>query len=110
MLQGFYDCALSQSDIIVQEIGRDTIRKHTKGTNCFLNGRSSNNTICIGLLTEVVIMRLNSSHYPQEESLRHPKAPSEMLLILYTPILEVVYVNSIMPSQNVPRDIMVIQQ
>jgi hypothetical protein len=86
MLQGLYDCALSQSDIIVQEIRRYTICKHMKGTNFFLDGRGVKNTKCIRLLTEVVAMRLNSSYYPQEEGLRHLKPHSKMLLIVYTPI------------------------
>jgi hypothetical protein len=51
MLQEFYDCALSHPDIIIQEIHRDAIRNHTKGTNYLLNGRGAKNTRCIGLLT-----------------------------------------------------------
>jgi hypothetical protein len=67
MLQGFYDCALFHSDIIVQAIIRDIIRKHTKGTKYFLNRRDAKNTSCIWFPTDVLITRLNSSHYLQEE-------------------------------------------
>jgi hypothetical protein len=67
MLQGFYDCALFHSDIIVQAISRDIIRKHTKGTNYFLNRRDAKNTSCIWFLTDVLTTRLNNSHYLQEE-------------------------------------------
>jgi hypothetical protein len=86
ILQGFYDSALSHSDIIIQEIRRDAIRKHTKGTNYFLNRRGTKNTSRIGLLIEVLVMRLNNSYNLQEEDLQHPKPPSEMLFIAYTPI------------------------
>jgi hypothetical protein len=69
-----------------EEIYRDVICKHTEGTNYFLNVRDAKNNSYIGLLTEVLIMRLNNRQYLQEERLRHPKPPSEMFFIVYTPI------------------------
>jgi hypothetical protein len=87
MLQGFYDYSLSHCDIIVQDIRRDNICMHTKGSNCFLDGRYAKNTKCVMLLTKLVVMPLNSNHYPQEEGLRYSKPTSEILIIIYTEVI-----------------------
>jgi len=63
------------------------------------NPKSSNG---IGLLTEVVIVRLHCSHDPQEERLGHPEPPSEMLVVLYARVREVVPEYTIMTPQDAP--------
>ena len=67
MLEALNNGALSKSYVVIQEISRDIIRKHTNGTNNLLNRRGAQTTKCVKLLSEVLIMRLHCNYYPQEE-------------------------------------------
>jgi len=98
MLQTLECCAFSNSAILIVGIYSSVICKHAHYTCAFLDGAQFDNTTCISLLYEIIVVCTNVIHDAKEQCVTHSISTTKKSIIVDRMLCKIILHNSTMAN------------
>ncbi len=98
MLQAFECCVFSNFAILIIGISSLAICKHAHCTCAFLDGAQFDNTTCIFLLYEIIVVCTNVIHDAKEQCVTHSISMTKKFIIVDQMFYKIILHNSTMAN------------